>query len=58
VGPISESDFLKKIEKGEIAPETMVSSTTKTHGSWMHVKDIRAALQHWKKTHPSANGAA
>jgi len=58
VGPISESDFLKKIEKGEIAPETMVSSTTKTHGHWMHVKDIRAAFQHWKKTHPSANGAA
>ena len=32
VGPIAESDFLKRIQKGEIAPETMVSSTSKTHG--------------------------
>ena len=34
VGPIAESDFVKKIQKGEIAPETMVSSTSKTHGHW------------------------
>lgn len=58
VGPIAESDFLQKITKGEIAPETMVSSTSKTHGHWMHLREIRAAYQHWKKSHPSANGAA
>lgn len=58
VGPITEVDFLKRIEKGEIVPETMVSSTTKTHGRWVHLKDIRAAFQYWKKTHPTANGAA
>lgn len=58
VGPITDSDLLKKIEKGEIVPETMVSSSTKTHGHWMHVKDIRAAFQHWKKSHPSSSGAA
>lgn len=39
VGPIAESDFLHKIEKGEISPETMVSSTSKTHGHWMHLKE-------------------
>jgi hypothetical protein len=58
IGPIAEADFLRKIEKGEISPETMVSSTSKTHGHWMHLKEIRAGLQHWKKTHPSTNGAA
>jgi hypothetical protein len=58
VGPISDRDLLRKIEKGEIVPDTMISSSTKTHGHWMHVKDIRAAIQHWKKSHPSAHGAA
>jgi hypothetical protein len=58
VGPLSEPDFLHRIEKGEISPETLVSSTTKTHGHWIHVKEIRAAHQHWKKTHPSSSGAA
>ena len=58
VGPIGESDFLHKIEKGENSPETMVSSTSKTHGHWMHLKEIRAGLKHWEKTHPSTNGAA
>jgi hypothetical protein len=52
VGPISEPDFLHRIESGEICPETLVSSQTKTHGHWVHVNEIRAALQHWKKTHP------
>jgi hypothetical protein len=58
VGPLSEPDFLHRIEKGEISPDTLVSSTTKTHGHWVHVKEIRAAHQHWKKTHPSSTGAA
>ncbi len=58
VGPIAEIDFVHKIEKGEISPDTMVSSTSKTHGHWMHLKEIRAAYQIWKKSHPSANGAA
>jgi hypothetical protein len=58
VGPIAESDFLHRIERGEISPETMVSSTSKTHGQWMHLKQIRAGLQHWKKTHPTATDAA
>jgi hypothetical protein len=58
IGPIAETDFMHKIEKGEISPETMVSSTSKTHGHWMHLKEIRVGLQLWKKTHPSSNGAA
>ena len=32
VGPLSEPDLLSKISKGEIRPDTMLSSSTKTHG--------------------------
>ncbi len=54
VGPIAESDFLKRIQKGEIAPETMVSSTSKTHGHWLHLREIRSADPYWKKSQPSS----
>jgi hypothetical protein len=54
VGPISEIDLCAKIEKGEINPETMLSSTTKTHGHWLKMKDIRVAKKHWDKTHHGA----
>ena len=53
VGPIAESDFLHNIEKGLIKPETLVCSTTKTHGHWIHLRDIRAGMQVWDKTHPA-----
>ena len=49
VGTIDESVFVKKIQKGEIVPETMVSRTTKTHGHWLHLKDIRGSDQLLKK---------
>ena len=49
VGPIAESVFVKKIQKGEFVPETMVSSTNKTHGHWLHLKDIRGSDQLLKK---------
>lgn len=49
VGPIAESVFVKKIQTGEIVPETMVSSTSKTHGHWLHLKDIRGSDQLLKK---------
>lgn len=58
VGPISEVDLVKKIEKGIINPETMMSSTSKTHGHWIRMKEIRVAKKVWDKTHPQANGAA
>lgn len=57
VGPLSEPDFCKKIAKGEIRPETMVSSTGKTHGRWKKMETIRVAKKHWDKTHPSADAA-
>jgi hypothetical protein len=56
VGPIAESVFVKKIQKGEIVPDTLVSSTTKTHGHWLHLKDIRGSDQlHTKKSQSGPN---
>ena len=57
VGPIAESEFLHRIEKGEISPDSIVSSKSKTHGQWMHLKEIPAAHEHWKKSHPTADSA-
>ena len=57
VGPISDVDFLHRIERGDIVPDTLVSSTSKTHGHWVHLREIRAGMQHWDKTHPSARKA-
>jgi hypothetical protein len=57
VGPISEPDLLSRISKGEITPETMLSSTSKTHGQWIPMKKIRAAMDHWDRTHPKTGGS-
>lgn len=54
VGPVSEVDLMKKIEDGKVTPETMVSSTSKTHGHWIRMKEIRAAKKIWDKAHPAA----
>ncbi len=53
VGPMTEQDFRENIERGKIRPETMVSSTTKTHGRWLKMHDIPVALKLYQKTHPS-----
>jgi hypothetical protein len=57
VGPISEPDLLSRISKGEITPETMLSSASKTHGQWIPMKKIRAAMDHWDRTHPKTGGS-
>jgi len=53
-GPINERDLMLRIEKGEVRPETMISSTTKTHGHWLEMKEVKPAITHWKSTHPGA----
>ena len=53
VGPMSEPDLCKKITNGEIRPETMISSTSKTHGRWKRMETIRVAKKLWDQTHPS-----
>ncbi|GIX00871.1 MAG: hypothetical protein KatS3mg111_4203 [Pirellulaceae bacterium] len=54
VGPISELELMKLIEKGEVRPDTLLSSTSKTHGHWVAMRDIKPAIKHWKKHHPDA----
>ena len=52
VGPISEADLLERIDKGKIAPETLLQSA-KTRGKWVPMNSIAPAMKRWKKAHPS-----
>lgn len=54
VGPICERELLIRIEKGEVHPDTLMSSTSKTHGHWIPMREIKPAITHWKQTHPDA----
>lgn len=54
VGPICERELLVRIEKGHVRPETMLSSTSKTKGHWIAMREIKPAIRHWKQTHPDA----
>ncbi len=53
VGPISEADLLKRIDKGQIAPETLVQSS-KTRNRWVRMEKVGPAMAHWRKMHPEA----
>jgi hypothetical protein len=53
VGPITEVDFQESIQRGRITPETLVSSTSKTHGKWVKMHNIPVALKLYQKNHPS-----
>ena len=54
VGPITEQELLMRIEKGEVRPDTLLSSTSKTRGHWVAMKEIKPAIRHWKQHHPDA----
>ncbi|MCC7337609.1 MAG: DUF4339 domain-containing protein [Pirellulaceae bacterium] len=54
IGPICERELLIRIGKGEINPDTLMSSTSKTHGHWIAMREIKPAIKHWKQTHPDA----
>ncbi len=54
VGPVCERELLAKIEHGEVKPETLLSSTSKTHGHWVAMREIKPAIRHWKQHHPDA----
>jgi hypothetical protein len=56
IGPIDENELRTQIKKGSVNPETMVSSTSKTHGAWKKMKEIRVAIKYWEETHPSKKG--
>ena len=48
VGPIDTETLAKRIERGEIKPETMVCSPEKTHGEWIEMRRFPklAAIYH------------
>ena len=52
IGPIDEHDFLLRIDRGEILPDTLVQSATKTRGRWVRMSKIKPALERWNKSHP------
>ncbi|QDV21973.1 DUF4339 domain-containing protein [Aureliella helgolandensis] len=54
VGPINENELLQRIEKGHVNPDTLLSSTSKTHGHWIAMREIKPAIRHWKQCHPDA----
>ncbi len=50
VGPISEADLLRQIEKGKISPETLLQSS-KTKGKWVPMNTIGPAMKRWRQCH-------
>lgn len=58
IGPINETEFLTRIEKGDVTPSTMVSSNSKTHGRWIAMREVNPAYMHWKQCHPNSTDAA
>lgn len=53
VGPISESDLLQRIDKGQIVPETLVQSS-KTKGKWIPMGKVGPAMKRWRQLNPEA----
>jgi hypothetical protein len=53
IGPLSEQDLLIRIDKGEIEPETLLQSSSKTKGKWVRMREVPPAMQRWKLHHPS-----
>jgi hypothetical protein len=54
VGPLSETDLLARIDKGEIEPETLLQSDSKTKGKWVRMREVPPALDRWVQRHPPA----
>lgn len=56
VGPITESDLLMRIDRGKIAPETLLQSE-KTRGKWVPMSSVGPAMKRWLKSHPEDSGS-
>lgn len=53
IGPIDDHEMLVRIDHGDIQPDTLVTSETKTKGRWIRMEKIKPALKRWKETHPT-----
>jgi hypothetical protein len=45
-------ELLKRIERGEVNPDTQLFSDSKTRGHWVAMREIKPAYKHWKQSHP------
>ncbi|XZE52505.1 DUF4339 domain-containing protein [Planctomycetaceae bacterium SH139] len=54
IGPIDDHELLIRIDRGDIQPDTLVQSQTKTRGRWIRMEKIKPALQRWTATHPDS----
>lgn len=54
VGPLNEPDLLVRIDRGEIAPDTLLQSETKTRGRWVPMNRVGPAIKHYQNAHPEA----
>lgn len=52
VGPLSEPALLKRIDNGEIAPDTLLQSESKTRGHWIPMNKVGPAFKRWNRLHP------
>ncbi len=52
IGPISEVDLISRIDHGDISPETLMQSETKTKGKWIKMREVGPAMRRWKDLHP------
>ncbi len=52
VGPMNEPDLLVRIDRGEILPDTLLQSDTKTRGRWVPMNRVGPAYEHYRQTHP------
>ncbi len=48
VGPITDAEFLLRIESGKIVPHTLVQSS-KTKGKWIPMNLVAPAMAHYKE---------
>lgn len=48
-GPVSEAELLTKVSSGEIQPDTLLQSESKTKGRWVKMSEIPPALERWQQ---------
>ena len=54
MGPISESDLLERIDKGQIVPDTLVQSS-KTKNKWVPMNKVAPAMKRWLEQNPESS---
>lgn len=53
IGPIDDHELMIRIDRGELTPDTLVQSDTKTRGRWIRMEKLQPALKRFREAHPS-----